>query len=151
LYLGLTEDRDTSVTHKRVRVSVNSTGVLFIYLYARDTTWSKLHLCPLQLITIMTQIIMGRSVFSSLSWCNPSSQGVSLCQSSLEGSFGVTSVLIFRRCFFLQDLRRRSRPPTNPICYIHTWMHFPLISNLFMFYNACMLDRTSPRQSEGCF
>jgi hypothetical protein len=58
---------------------------------------------------------MGRSVFSSLSRCNPSSQGVSLCRSSLYGSFGVASVLIFRRCFFLQDLRRRSRPPTITI------------------------------------
>jgi hypothetical protein len=63
----------------------------------------------------MTQIIMGRSVFSSLSQCNPSSQGVSLCRSSLEVSFGVIFVLIFRRCFFLQDLRWWSRPPTNPV------------------------------------
>jgi hypothetical protein len=47
---------------------------------------------------------------------NPSSQGMSLCRSSLEGSFGVISVLIFRRCFFLQDLRRRSRPPTTSFC-----------------------------------
>jgi hypothetical protein len=61
----------------------------------------------------MTQIIMGRSVFSSLFWCHPLSQGVSLCRSSLDGSFGVASVLIFRRCFFLQGLRRRSRPPTR--------------------------------------
>jgi hypothetical protein len=38
--------------------------------------------------------------------------GMSLCRSSLEGSFGIISVLIFRRCFFLQDLRLRSRPPT---------------------------------------
>jgi hypothetical protein len=60
----------------------------------------------------MTQTFMGQSVFSSLSRCNPSSQGMSLCQSSLEGSFGVISVLIFLRCFFLQDLRLRSRPPT---------------------------------------
>jgi hypothetical protein len=55
---------------------------------------------------------MGRSVFSSLSRCNPSSQGVPLCRSFLEGSFGVIFVLIFRRYFFLQDLRRRSKPPT---------------------------------------
>jgi hypothetical protein len=66
----------------------------------------------------MTQITMGRLVFSSLSRCSPSSQGMSLCRSSLDGSFGVylrdmfASVLIFRRCFFLKDLRRRSRPPT---------------------------------------
>jgi hypothetical protein len=58
----------------------------------------------------MTQIFMGPSVFSSLSRCNPSSQGVSLCRSSLDGSFDVASVLIFRRYFFLQDLRRRSWP-----------------------------------------
>jgi hypothetical protein len=72
----------------------------------------NLHSCPLQMITIMTQIIMGQSVFSYLSQCYPSSQGVSLCQSSPDSSFGFASVLIFRRCFFLRDLQRRSRPPT---------------------------------------
>jgi hypothetical protein len=60
----------------------------------------------------MTQIIMGQLVFSSLSRCHHSSQGVSLCRSSPHGSFGFGSVLIFQRCFFLRDLRRRSRPPT---------------------------------------
>jgi hypothetical protein len=29
---GLIEGRSTSVTHKQIQVSVNSTGVLFIYL-----------------------------------------------------------------------------------------------------------------------
>jgi hypothetical protein len=29
---GLTEGESTNVTHKRVQISVNSTGVLFIYL-----------------------------------------------------------------------------------------------------------------------
>jgi hypothetical protein len=71
-----------------------------------------LHLCPLQPITIITQIIMGQLVFSSLSQCHPSSQGVSLCRSSPDDSFGFAYVLIFRRCLFLRDLRRRSRPPT---------------------------------------
>jgi hypothetical protein len=64
-------------------------GVLFTYLYARDAAWSKLHLCPQQLVTIMTQIIMDRLVFSFLSWCRPSSQGMSLCRSTLDGSSGV--------------------------------------------------------------
>jgi hypothetical protein len=60
---------------------------------------------------------MDQLVFSSLSRCSPSSQGMSLCR-SLDGSFGVylrvvfSYVLIFRRCFLLKDLRRRSRPPT---------------------------------------
>jgi hypothetical protein len=63
---------------------------------------------------------MGQLVFSSLSRCHPSLQGVSLCRSSLDGSFGFSSVLNFRRCFFLQDLRRRSRPPTDTI----TWEEF---------------------------
>jgi hypothetical protein len=49
----------------------------------------------------------GLFLFKSV---NPSSQGVSLCRSSLDDSFSVSSVLIFRRCFFLQDLRRQSRP-----------------------------------------
>jgi hypothetical protein len=67
----------------------------------------------------MAQVTMGRLVFSSLSRCNPSYQGMSLCRSSLKGSFGVylramfASMLIFRRCFFLKDIRRRSRPPTH--------------------------------------
>jgi hypothetical protein len=32
---------------------------------------------------------MGRLVISSLGRCNPSYQGMSLCRSSLEGSFGM--------------------------------------------------------------
>jgi hypothetical protein len=28
---------------------------------------------------------------------------------------------------------------------------FPIISNPFMFYNACMLKTTSPHRSKGCF
>jgi hypothetical protein len=90
-------------------------GVLFIYFIGTGRS-----LCEITFMSfiigynqsIMTQIIMGQLVFSSLSRCNPSSQGVSLCRSSLDRSFGVASVLVFRRYFFLQDLRRRSRPPT---------------------------------------
>jgi hypothetical protein len=43
---------------------------------------------------------------------------MSLCRSSLDRSFGVylrvvfAYMPIFRRCFCLEDLRRRSRPPT---------------------------------------
>jgi hypothetical protein len=54
----------------------------------------------------------GSIGLSSLSRCSSSSQGMSLCQSSLDGSFGMylhavfAYVLIFRRCFFLKDLRR---------------------------------------------
>jgi hypothetical protein len=64
------------------------------------------------------KIIMDLSVFSSLSWCNPSSQGMSLCRSSLDHSFGMylramfAYMPTFRRCFCLEDLWRRSRPPT---------------------------------------
>jgi hypothetical protein len=73
----------------------------------------------------MSQIVMDRLVFSSLSWCSPlSPQGISLCRSPLDGSFGMylraifAFVLIFRRFFFLKDLRQRSRPPTMviPFC-----------------------------------
>jgi hypothetical protein len=115
---GSTEGKSPSVIHERIQASVNSTGVLFTYLLARDTARSELHLCPWWLGTIMTQIIMDWSVFSSLSRCSPSSQGMSLCRSSLERSFGVylravfSHVLIFRRCFCLKDLRRWSRPLT---------------------------------------
>jgi hypothetical protein len=67
----------------------------------------------------MTQIIVDWLVFFSLSRCSPSSQGTSLCRSSLDRSFGVylravfAYVLIFRRCFYLKDLRWRSRPTTS--------------------------------------
>jgi hypothetical protein len=108
---GLTEGKGTSVMHERVQISVNSTGGTVHLFIGTGRSLCEITFMPLQLVTIMTQIIMGRSVFSSLSRCNPSSQGVSLCRSSLDGSFGVASVLIFRRCFLLQDLRRRSRPP----------------------------------------
>jgi hypothetical protein len=37
---------------------VDSTGVLFIYLWAQGAACVKLHLYPLQLITSMTQTIM---------------------------------------------------------------------------------------------
>jgi hypothetical protein len=58
---------------------------------------------------------IGLFLFKSV---QPSSQGMSLCRSSLDRSFDVylravfAYVLIFRRCFCLKDLRRRSRPPT---------------------------------------
>jgi hypothetical protein len=58
------------------------------------------------------------NAFSSLSWCSPSSQGMSICRSSLDCSFGLylrglsAYVPICRRCFCLEDLRRWSRPPT---------------------------------------
>jgi hypothetical protein len=37
---------------------------------------------------------------------------MSLCQSFMGDSFGIAFERICRRCFFLQDLRRRSIPPT---------------------------------------
>jgi hypothetical protein len=70
-------------------------------------------------ITFMTQIIMGRSVFSSLSRCNPSSQEASLCRSSLGGSFGVASVSIFQRCFLLTGPSAMKQTPNTPnLCSI---------------------------------
>jgi hypothetical protein len=56
-------------------------------------------------------------VFSSLSRCRPSSQDVSSCRSSLDCRFGIylrvvsACISSCRRCFCLEDLRRR-RPPT---------------------------------------
>jgi hypothetical protein len=75
----------------------------------------------------MTQIIMDWLVFSSLSRCSPSSQGMPLCRSSLDCSFGVylrtvfVYMLIFRSCLCLEDLRRRSRPPTSSLTFTPTW------------------------------
>jgi hypothetical protein len=65
----------------------------------------------------MTQIIMDWLVFSSLSRCSPSSQGMSLCRSCLDRSFGVHLHTVFaymkilRSCLCLEDLQQRSRPP----------------------------------------
>jgi hypothetical protein len=46
---------------------------------------------------------IGHFIFKSVPFGN-------VLRSLLIGSFGFVS--IFRRCFFLRDLRRRSRPPT---------------------------------------
>jgi hypothetical protein len=68
-------------------------------------------------ITFMSLMTRDWSVFFSLSRCGPLSQGMSLCWSSLDHSFGMylrvvfAYMPIFRRCFCLKDLRRRSRPP----------------------------------------
>jgi hypothetical protein len=66
---GLTEGKNPSVAHERIQDSVNSTGVLFIYLLAQDTVYEKLHPCPLQMFTIIVQAISGQLVISSLSRC----------------------------------------------------------------------------------
>jgi hypothetical protein len=60
---GLTEGKSTSVMHERAQISVNSTGVLFM---AQGTSCVKLHLYPLQPITIITQIIMADLLFKSV-------------------------------------------------------------------------------------
>jgi hypothetical protein len=64
----------------------------------------------------MTQTIMGLLVISSLSRFTPSSWDMSLCRSFMGDSFGTTFERICRRCFFLQDLRLQSIPPT---CALH--------------------------------
>jgi hypothetical protein len=80
----------------------------------------------------MTQIIMDWFVFSSLSRCSPSAQGMSLCRSSLDRSFGVylrtvfAYMLIFRSCLCLKDLRRWSRPPTLTFSLLKTKVYFTL-------------------------
>jgi hypothetical protein len=63
---------------------------------------------------------MDQSVISSLSRCNPSSWDMLLCRSFMDDSFGTAFERIYRRCFFLQDLWRRSIPPTvaPSRCYI---------------------------------
>jgi hypothetical protein len=66
----------------------------------------------------MTQITRDWTVFSSLRRCRPSSQGASLCRSFLGCSFGIylhvmsACMSSCRRCFCLEDLWRRRRPPT---------------------------------------
>jgi hypothetical protein len=73
---------------------------------------------------IIVQAISDRLVISSLSQCNPSSWDMPLCRSFMDDSFGPAFERICRRCFFLQDLRRRSIPPTSRF-------HFPPLSRSF--------------------
>ena len=80
------------------------------------TAYEILHSCPLQKITIMTQTLLDQSVISSLSRCSPSSWDMPLCRSFMDDSFNTAFERICRRCFFLQDLRRRSIPPT--VCFL---------------------------------
>jgi hypothetical protein len=66
----------------------------------------------------MIQTIKDFAVFSSLSRCQSFVSSVSSCRSSSDCSFGihlhVTPVCMSscRRCFCLEDLRWRRRPPT---------------------------------------
>jgi hypothetical protein len=46
MYFGLTEGEKAGVTRERLQVSVNSTVLLFIYLWAHDAAWAKLHSYP---------------------------------------------------------------------------------------------------------
>jgi hypothetical protein len=56
-YLRLVRrQKSTSVTQKQVQVSVNSTGVLFIYLKAQDTAYEKLQSFPLHLLLTYRKI-----------------------------------------------------------------------------------------------
>jgi hypothetical protein len=68
-------------------------------LYKRLRLWHKL---------------MDQSVISSLSRCNPSYWDMPICRSFMDDSFGTAFERICWRCFFLQDLRRWSIPPTPP-------------------------------------
>jgi hypothetical protein len=91
----------------------------------------KLHLCPLQSITIMTQTFMGLLVISSLSRFTPSSWDMSLCRSFMGDSFDIAFERICRRCFFLQDLRLRSIPPTNLIPFLMINCRYRNMRNVF--------------------
>jgi hypothetical protein len=64
------------------------------------------------MLTITIQAITSRLVISSLSRFTPSSWDMWLCRSFMGNSFGTAFERICRRCFFLQDLRWRSIPPT---------------------------------------
>jgi hypothetical protein len=63
--LSLTEGKGKSKMRK-----CEQYGVLFTYLYAQGAASVNLHSCPLQMITIITQVIMGRLIISSLSRCD---------------------------------------------------------------------------------
>jgi hypothetical protein len=82
---------------------------------------------------------MDWMVFSSLSRCCPSSQGASSCWSSPNCRFGIylcvmsACILSCWRCFYLEDLRRRRRPPT--IAPSRCWIVF--------------CNKLDPRKSRG--
>jgi hypothetical protein len=90
-------------------------------IYRRGTQPGRNYIYVLDNKLQMWQTIRDWTVFSSISRCRTSSQGASLRRSFLGCSFGLClhAVLVrisyCRRCFYLEDLRWRSRPPTGLI------------------------------------
>ena len=103
-----------SVTHEQVQVSVNSMGVLFIYLQAQDAACEKLHLCPSYLLQTYRQPNGDQIAFSPLSrFLFPS-----FSRSSLIRSFRATPTFVTTMPFMLFMLLTRVR---RYLFICHTW------------------------------
>jgi hypothetical protein len=69
---------------------------------------------------------------------------VSPCRSSFNGSFGLhlhvtpACVSFYRRCFCLEDLRWRRRPPTTPLTMIFVKVIIRHNSNIFFKINVSL-------------
>ena len=103
---GLIEGKSTSVTHKRIQVSVNSTRLLFIYLQAQDAACEKLHSSPLPLLLTYRQFYEDQIAFSPLSRFLFSL----FSRSSLARSFRATptfvTIMLFTSYMLLIQVRR---------------------------------------------
>jgi hypothetical protein len=90
---------------------------------------------------------MGRLVISSLSRFTPSSWDMSPCRSFMDDNFGSAFEKICRRCFFLQDLRRRSIPQQG-VCNIFkhsnlAYLIFYIILHLLASLRSGLDSKTS--------
>jgi hypothetical protein len=134
-FLGQVKNSDT----KLVKWSSASTGLSEVH-WTRTTVGGPNNLGgSVTLIIIIMQTIKVYIVFSSLSQYRPSplsqyqAEALSAVPSSFVGIiFGLylhvtpAFVLSWRRCFCLEDLRRRRRPPTSMIGELVSFLVFKI-------------------------
>jgi hypothetical protein len=107
------------MTSERLQSSVNSTGTVHLFISTRR---SPDKITSMSLITNhntnykgLYRLFLFKSVPSFV-------LGMSSCPSSFNCSFGIylhvvyACISFYRRCFCLEDLRRRRRPPTVALC-----------------------------------
>jgi hypothetical protein len=114
----LTESKSLRVTYERLQVSVNSTGGtihLFIGMGHSPNKITFMLLITNHNYDTNYQGLCGLFLFKSVP---PFVSSMSSCRSSFSCSFGIhlhvtpACMSSYRRCFFLEDLRQRRRPPT---------------------------------------
>ena len=133
----LIEGESSSVTHKRVQVSVNSTEVLFIYLQAQGVACVKLHSCPSYLLLTYRQSNGDQIAFSPLSRF----LFLLLSRSSLARSFRATSVFVPATLFTSYMVLTRVR---RYLFTCYTWK--TLLNHVFEDLRKTKAPNNSPSQ-----